>query len=96
MNNRLFLKVFAGVLAVAVLSSCSTLPRKYQYIRNNSNDYRSAKSLKPLSVPPGYNTANFSEHFVVPNPQLAKPIATSSLLPPDLDARKIPKEKHWW
>ncbi len=91
-----FFKIFLLGLLVVAVAACSRLPRKYQFIRNNSNDYRTATTLPPLSIPPGYSSNKFKAYYVVPNPQLAKQATAVDLLPPDLTTKDIPKLKHWW
>ena len=77
------------------MSACSQLPQKYQFIRNNRDDYRTALSTQPLTIPPGDSSAQFKDYYPVPNPQLADGTPVD-LTPPGLDPSKVKPEHHWY
>lgn len=70
-------------LSVTMLG-CSKVPPKYQFVRNNSNDYLHAQATQPLQIPAGYSSDRLQAHYVVPNPQLANQGQPPKLYPPDV------------
>ncbi|OGT30946.1 MAG: hypothetical protein A3E87_08175 [Gammaproteobacteria bacterium RIFCSPHIGHO2_12_FULL_35_23] len=96
MKRKSIVKVLMVSSFASLIAACSSLPQKYQFVRNNSNDYRSAAVVPPLSLPPGYSSSKIEDYYVVPNPELARQATPVELLPPDLNSQNIPKEDHWW
>jgi uncharacterized lipoprotein len=94
-NDKVALLILIPALALA-LAGCSSTRAKYHVFHDNSKHYRRAQTTQPLSIPSGYSSSKFQEYYVVPNPQTAANIKPVSLMPPDLNASKIPKNTHWW
>lgn len=74
---------FFVLLFPAVLVGCIYIP-KPSYIQNRENHYLTAKSIPPLSIPPGISSNAFESYYPVSDrnyPDSAKNVSTT---PPGL------------
>ncbi|MCD6039488.1 MAG: bamC [Gammaproteobacteria bacterium] len=55
------------LIAMIFLTSCSYLRGDHSIIQNRTTDYLKAKSIPPLSIPPGLSSSTITAHYPVSN-----------------------------
>ena len=64
--------ILPTLLAMTLLSGCSWLA-KFQPDCHSKQDYRSARQVAPLTVPPGLDAPNTQGALTIPTVELAPP-----------------------
>lgn len=77
-NSLWLLLLFSAI----TLNGCSHLSGKDAVVRNYNNDYRYAKSLPPLKMPPGAELADVNSLYPIPNNNSLAYAGAPSLIPP--------------
>lgn len=74
------MRYFCGCLMIVsgmLLTGCARIDRYA-----NPNDYRSVKSVPPLTVPSGLSSKQFEDYYPVPQLPYPSDRSTTSILPP--------------
>jgi len=79
-----YLIIPAAFTLLLAISSCSYIQSKNTYIQPRDREYMAAKSIPPLSIPPGLSSSTIQAEYPVSDRQYPESKKTVNLLPPEL------------
>lgn len=80
-----------SLLIIAALTSCSYIYGDHGIIQNRDKEYLSARSIPPLSIPPGLSSSTIQAHYPVSDVNYPQSTEVVNLTPPDLNVDQIQK-----
>lgn len=85
-----YVKLFS-LFIIAALTSCSYIYGDRGIIQNRDKEYLSARSIPPLSIPPGLSSSTIQAHYPVSDANYPQSTEVLNLTPPDLNVDQIQK-----
>jgi uncharacterized lipoprotein len=80
-----YMKVIFLMVLSFFIASCSYMYGNDGFIQNRSTDYLKAKSIPPLSIPPGLSSSSIHEEYPVSNRYYPGSDKEVNLVPPGLN-----------
>ncbi len=78
-------KILLVICVVVCLTSCSRFYNSQNVIQNRETDYLKAKSVPPLSIPPGLSSSTITAHYPVSDREYPGSNMPVDLTPPELN-----------
>lgn len=73
------------IMCIVLLTSCSHFHSDQSVIQNRDTDYLKAKSVPPLSIPPGLSSSTITAHYPVSDRAYPGSNIPVDLTPPELN-----------
>jgi len=73
------------IVCIILLTSCSHFRGDQSVIQNRDTDYLKAKSVPPLSIPPGLSSSTITAHYPVSDREYPGSNIPVDLTPPELN-----------